>query len=171
MAPSAAPYSAITRALARLSGIRQGRHTHSRINAEKLTLSFDTDSVDELISQSGSLVWQGEMAIAGERNRPVVTAIPLGDILRDKGMGVYLAVVDRPDTKQGYASQPAANWVLVSNLGLTTYTGADGMTVAVRALGNARPVAGVALKLYARNNGELASVTRISRIGSAPGAR
>ena len=37
------------------------------------------------------------MAITGERNRPVTTAIPLQDILRDKGPGIYLAVVDRRD--------------------------------------------------------------------------
>jgi uncharacterized protein YfaS (alpha-2-macroglobulin family) len=129
------------------------------INADKLTMSFDPDGVDELITQSGSLIWQGEMAISGERNRPVVTAIPLGDILRDKGAGVYLAVVERPDAKEGDGSQPATNWVLVSNLGLSTYSGADGMAVAVRSLADAKPLAGVTLKLYARNNGELASVT------------
>src|SRR5437763_8598973 len=84
------------------------------INADKLTMSFDPESVDELISQSGSLVWQGEMAITGERNRPVITAIPLGPILRDKGMGVYLAVVERTDTKDDGRSTPATNWVLVS---------------------------------------------------------
>ena len=129
------------------------------INAEKLTMSFDPDSVDELINQSGSLVWQGEMTITAERNRPVATAIPLGEILRGKGTGVYLAVVDRPDSKPGDGSQPATNWVLVSNLGLSTYSGSDGMAVAVRSLADAKPLAGVALRLYARNNGELASVT------------
>jgi uncharacterized protein YfaS (alpha-2-macroglobulin family) len=49
--------------------------------------------------------------------------------------------------------------VLVSNLGLTTYTGSDGMAVAVRSLADAKPLAGVTLRLYARNNAELASVT------------
>ncbi len=140
------------------------------IDADKLTMSFDPDSVDELINQSGSLVWQGEMSIAGERNRAVATAIPLGDILRDKGPGVYLAVVERADAKPGDDSQPATNWVLVSNLGLTTYTGSDGMAVAVRSLADAKPLAGVALRLYARNNGELASVTSdADGIGHIPG--
>ena len=140
------------------------------IDADKLTMTFDPDSVDELINQSGSLVWQGEMSIAGERNRAVATAIPLGDILRDKGPGVYLAVVERADAKPGDDSQPATNWVLVSNLGLTTYTGSDGMAVAVRSLADAKPLAGVALHLYARNNAELASVTSdADGIGHIPG--
>jgi len=129
------------------------------INAEKLTMSFGTDDVDEVINQNGSLVWNGEMTITGPRNRPVVTAIPLNDMLRDKKPGVYLAVVERTDTKDDGRSTPATNWVLVSNLGLTTYSGTDGMAVAVRSLADAKPVKGVALKLYAHNNGELATAT------------
>ena len=66
------------------------------------------------------------MAIAGERNRPVATAIPLKDMLRDKGPGVYLVVAERADLGQDEPSTPATNWVLVSNLGLTAYKGADG---------------------------------------------
>lgn len=129
------------------------------INAEKLTMSLGTEDVDEVVNQTGSLVWKGEMAINGPRNRPVVTAIPLNEILRDKKPGVYLAVVERADVKDGDSATPATNWVLVSNLGLTTYSGTDGMAVAVRSLSDAKPVKGVALKLYARNNGELATAT------------
>ncbi len=129
------------------------------INTEKLTMSFDRYSVDELIAQNGSLVWEGEMTISGERNRPVITAIPLKQMLRDTGPGVYLAAVERADAKPGDGAQPATNWVLVSNLGLTAYTATDGMAVAVRSLADAKPVPGVALKLYARNNGELAALT------------
>src|SRR5438067_551181 len=84
------------------------------INAEKLTMSFGTDDVDEVINQNGSLVWNGEMTITGPRNRPVVTAIPLNDMLRDKKPGVYLAVVERTDTKDDGRSTPATNWVLVA---------------------------------------------------------
>ena len=129
------------------------------IGADKLTMSFRGYDVDDLISQDGSLVWHGEMTIKGERNKPVVTAIPLGDILRAKGPGVYLAAAEAPDVKGDERGRPATNWVLVSNLGLTAYTGSDGMSVAVRSLADAKPLTGVALKLYARNNGELASVT------------
>lgn len=129
------------------------------INADKLTMSFDPSDVDELVDQSGSLVWKGEMQISGERNRPVVTAIPISQILKDKGPGVYLAVVDRADQKPDDERSPATNWVLVSNLGLTAYTGKDGMDLAVRSLSDAKPLSGVKVQLYARNNGELASIT------------
>jgi uncharacterized protein YfaS (alpha-2-macroglobulin family) len=141
------------------------------INADKLTMSFGPDDVDEVINQTGSLVWQGEMTITGPRNRAVVTAIPLKDMLHDKGPGVYLAVVERADVKEGDGTQPATNWVLVSDLGLTTYSGTDGMAVAVRSLAGAKPISGVALKLYARNNGELAAATSdADGIARIPGA-
>jgi uncharacterized protein YfaS (alpha-2-macroglobulin family) len=80
-------------------------------------------------------------------------------MLKDKGPGVYLAVVERADVKDGEDTEPATNWILVSNLGLTTYTGTDGMAVAVRSLADAKPVSGVALRLYAHNNTELGTAT------------
>jgi uncharacterized protein YfaS (alpha-2-macroglobulin family) len=129
------------------------------LDAEKLTMSFGSDDVDDVANRSGSLVWQGEMTIADERNRAVSTAIPLKDLLKDNGPGVYLAVVERADVKEGEDTEPATNWILVSNLGLTTYTGADGMAVAVRSLADAQPVSSVTLRLYAHNNTELGSAT------------
>jgi uncharacterized protein YfaS (alpha-2-macroglobulin family) len=129
------------------------------IDAERLTMSFSSYEVDEIINRTGSLVWQGEMAIAGERNRPVTTAIPLKDMLREKGPGVYFAVAERADLMQDQYAEPATNWVLVSDLGLTAYKGADGLAVNVRSLADGKPMTGVGVRLYARNNGELTSVT------------
>jgi alpha-2-macroglobulin len=129
------------------------------IDADKLTMTFNDYDVNDLASGSGSLVWQGEMTIKREPNRAVTTAIPLKDILKDKGPGVYLAVVGRADVKEGDDSEPATNWILVSNLGLTTYTGSDGMAVAVRSLSDAKPLPGVTLRLYAHDNAELGNAT------------
>ncbi len=129
------------------------------IDAERLTMNFSSFEVDEIINRTGSLVWEGEMAIAGERNRPVTTAIPLKDMLREKGPGIYLAVAERTDLMQDQYSEPTTNWVLVSNLGLAAYKGADGLAVDVRSLADGKPMSGVAVRLYARNNGELAAIT------------
>jgi uncharacterized protein YfaS (alpha-2-macroglobulin family) len=129
------------------------------IDAERLTLSFSSYEVDEIINRTGSLVWEGGMAIAGERNRPVTTAIPLKDMLHEKGPGIYLAVAERTDLMQDQYAEPATNWVLVSDLGLAAYKGADGLAVDVRSLVDGKPMTGVAVRLYARNNGELAAAT------------
>src|SRR6266850_563402 len=129
------------------------------IDAERLTMSFSTYEIDEIVNRTGSLVWEGEMAISGERNRPVTTAIQLKDMLREKGPGIYLAVAERADLRQDEYVEPATNWVLVSNLGLAVYKGTDGMAVDVRSLADGKPLPGVAVRLYARNNGELTTTT------------
>src|SRR5271166_1833019 len=129
------------------------------LDAERLTMSFSSYELDEIVNRTGSLVWEGEMAIAGERNRPVTTAIPLKDMLREKGPGIYLAVAERGDLRQDEYAEPATNWVLVSNLGLAAYKGTDGLAVDVRSLADGKPLPGVAVQLYARNNGELAEAT------------
>src|SRR6516162_6290897 len=129
------------------------------IDAERLTTSFSSYDVDEIINRTGSLVWEGETAIAGERNRPVATAIPLKDMIHEKGPGIYLVVAERTDLAQDQYAEPATNWVLVSDLGLAAYKGADGLAVDVRSLANGKPSQGIQVRLYARNNGELASVT------------
>jgi uncharacterized protein YfaS (alpha-2-macroglobulin family) len=135
------------------------RNLVSSIDAERLTMTFSSYEIDEIVNRTGSLVWEGEMAISGERNRPVATAIPLKDMLREKGPGIYLAVVERGDLRQDEYAEPATNWVLVSNLGLAAYKGSDGMAVEIRSLADGKPLPGVAVRLYARNNGELAQAT------------
>ena len=127
------------------------------IDAERLTMTFSSYEVDEIINRTGSLVWEGEMAIASERNRPVTTAIPLKDMLHEKGPGIYLAVAERTDLMQDQYAEPATNWVLVSNLGLAAYKGADGLAVDVRSLAEGKPMPDVGVQLYARTNGELAA--------------
>src|SRR5437868_2485806 len=129
------------------------------IDAERLTMSFSSYEVDEIISRTGSLVWEGEMAVAGERNRPVTTAIPLKDMFHEKGPGIYLAVAERTDLMQDQYAELATNWVLVSDLGLAAYKGTDGLAVDVRSLADGKPMPGVSVRLYARNNGELAVAT------------
>src|SRR5262249_47961252 len=110
------------------------------IDAERLTMSFSSYEVDEIINRTGGLVWEGEMAIAGGRNRPVATAIPLKDMLRGKEPAVYLVVAERTDLMQDQYAEPATNWVLVSDLGLAVYKGTDGLAVDVRSLAHGKPM-------------------------------
>src|SRR6202044_436533 len=55
--------------------------------------------------------------------------------------------------------QLAAQWMVVSDLGLTAISGDDGVHALVQSLGSAGPLAGVELRLIARNNEVLATKT------------
>ena len=52
-------------------------------------------------------------------------------------------------------SPPATQWFMISDLGLASYAGSDGMTVVVRGLSDAGPRAGVTVQLLSRGNAVL----------------
>lgn len=130
--------------------------------------SFYPYSAKEVEQDEGRLVWQGEVPVTGPRNSAVTTLFPLADAIGKTEPGAYLLVATNPDAPRqdgedsyyysdDYRPQ-AGQWVVQSDLGLTSFRGADGLTLSVRSLSSAKPVAGVRLSLIARNNDVLAEV-------------
>ncbi len=122
----------------------------------------------EIESQDGVKVWSGSMDVASELNKDVVTDFPILRAVGTLQPGVYL-VTARPwkganatssqSSDDGEYSPVATQWMVVSDLGLTTFSGDDGLHASVRSLASAAPLAGVEVRLVARNNEELASKT------------
>jgi uncharacterized protein YfaS (alpha-2-macroglobulin family) len=65
--------------------------------------------------------------------------------------------VPTPVPPTGAGAGKASQWFVVSDLGLTSFVGDDGLMVFARSLTSAQPVAGVELHLLGRNGKELAS--------------
>ncbi len=107
----------------------------------------------------GGRIWSGSAELPMERNREQRVDLMLVDRLPSM-RGVYVLTAEIPDREQDAWGENlrATQWLVVSDLGLSTYRGSDGLTVAVRGLGDARPRRDVQLELYARNNSRLASV-------------
>ncbi|WP_448191089.1 MG2 domain-containing protein [Azospirillum sp. sgz301742] len=117
-------------------------------------------SADDLADRNGELVWQGRLEVHGERNQEVVTALSFRDMVDEPKPGVYAVTVRTVDVKpEDEGAGLGTQWVLVSDIGLTTFRGADGITVFARSFATAKPLPGVEVALVARNNGELARVT------------
>ncbi|MBV9692312.1 MAG: alpha-2-macroglobulin family protein [Alphaproteobacteria bacterium] len=119
---------------------------------------------NELETSQGKLVWQGTMDVAVVKNDSVVTLIPINTVLKDKKPGAYVLLAmdaaKKTDTDNYYESEDiAAQWVIDSDIALTTFKGAGGMSVFARSYASAKPLSGVKLSLVARDNNELASVT------------
>ncbi|MGI6852306.1 alpha-2-macroglobulin family protein [Mesorhizobium sp. 1B3] len=110
---------------------------------------YDLSTIND---QIGAPVWEGKLEIANELNKEVVTSFPVDEALPERKPGVYVLtaapVDDRRDTWESRATQ----WFVVSDIGLSTYTGQDGLNVFARSLGTAKPIADVELTLLARNN-------------------
>lgn len=126
---------------------------------DKVIYGYDVGS---FTNDQGREVWTGSMDVSGPTNEPVTTLIPLRQALGTRDPGVYIVVAsdaaDREsvgDTDQYYWKGKAAQWVIDTDLGLTSYRGEDGLTVFVRSLAQATPEEGIEIALVARDNSEL----------------
>ena len=113
---------------------------------------LDGYDISSISDQMGEPVWEGKMDIAGDLNKEVTTSFPVDQALPQRKPGVYvLTAQPEKDTGEDYDSR-ATQWFVVSDIGLSTYTGQDGLNVFARSLGTAKPIEGAELTLLARNN-------------------
>src|SRR5215469_2374132 len=118
----------------------------------------------QLENNQGAVAWSGTMDVANVKNDSVVTLIPIRQILKNKQPGAYVliardAATAKDDTDSEDNTERAAQWVIDSDIGLTTFQGADGLAVFARSYATAKPLANVKLTLVARDNNVLATVT------------
>ncbi|MBS0247720.1 MAG: alpha-2-macroglobulin family protein [Proteobacteria bacterium] len=112
---------------------------------------------DQIAAERGSKVWSGELSVEQKLNTEVVTAFPVDQALPDLAPGVYAMTATPKDalTANDY-DQVATQWFIVSDYGLTAYSGQDGIDVFVHSLASAQPLNGIEVRLMARNNEVLA---------------
>jgi uncharacterized protein YfaS (alpha-2-macroglobulin family) len=102
---------------------------------------------------SGTLIWQGSLAVEQERNREITTLIPIGEVVPERKPGLY-ALVARPpeESPRERWQRHATQWLVLSDLGMVSFRGEDGLHLLARSLESARPLARVTWSLVARNN-------------------
>jgi uncharacterized protein YfaS (alpha-2-macroglobulin family) len=114
----------------------------------------------DLGNERGMKVWSGELATATTLNQDVTTAFPVDQALGDLQPGVYVmtALAKGPGSARDEDSGSlATQWFIVSDLGLTAFSGNDGIHVFVNSLATTDAVAKAEVRLVARNNEILAT--------------
>ncbi len=133
----------------------------SRVDDRNLMRTIQSGMMDSAFSyggdaflsdEIGTSVWQGEADVAGDLNRDVLTRLPLGEVLRDDPAGLYALTASSDDDDNAATTQ----WFVLSDLGVATYSGNDGLTVAVRGLADAGSVPDAEVTLVSRSNAVLA---------------
>jgi hypothetical protein len=123
---------------------------------------YERNSIEE---QQGQVVWTGQLTVpTNRRNDEVITLFPLRKALKQVHPGAYLIIAadaaDQGSTDESINWKPkAAQFVVETDLGLTSFKGKDGLNVFVRSLRTAQPLSGVRLALIARNNEELEALS------------
>jgi len=115
----------------------------------------------EMEVQHGSLIWQGKAETEVKLNQEVITALPVQDVIAEFDPGLYVMTARLTGGKN--YSMPATQWFLVSDIGMTSFSGPDGLHVLVKSLGDASDLAGVKVNLISRNNKVLASLESDAR--------
>jgi uncharacterized protein YfaS (alpha-2-macroglobulin family) len=119
-----------------------------------------------LADEQGMKVWSGELAVRSPLNVDVTTAFPVDEAVGPLQPGVY-AMVARPKSRNGDNGRSddddedmgslATQWFIVSDLGLTAFSGNDGVHAFVNSLASAEAKPKVEVRLIARNNEVLAT--------------
>lgn len=114
-----------------------------------------------LQNRLGEKVWDGVGDVGNELNTDLTTALPIGDAISSFEPGVYAMTAQIPGVDLDGA--PATQWFIVTDLGLASMMGNDGLHVLVRGLSDALPRAGVTAELIAKNNDVLGVATTDAR--------
>jgi alpha-2-macroglobulin len=116
-------------------------------------------SLNDIAEQKGEEVWTGELSVEKTLNTEITTAFPIGEAVPDMEPGVYLLAAAPADVPGDDYGERTTQWFVVSDYGLTAYSGDDGIHAYVNSLATTAPLDGVEVRLIARNNEVLATET------------
>lgn len=135
------------------------RSLASLLNGYQFLRQLDAYALETLTTESGQLIWEGSIELENDLNKEIVTSFPVSEALPEREPGVYvLSATPEGDRSESWDAR-ATQWFVVSDIGLSTYAGEDGLTVFARSLATAKPLAGTELQLLARNNEILGTAT------------
>ena len=133
------------------------------MRSEEFMRQLDEYNAREIARDRGMKIWNGTLDASSDLNRDVITAFPVMQAVGKLEPGVYVmtakphvanaAVKEDEESYEPIATQ----WFVVSDLGLTAFTGRGGVQVFVRSLASAEPRGDVEIRLIARNNEVLAT--------------
>ncbi len=109
-------------------------------------------------SEIAQEVWTGHAEVGSALNRDVTTRLPIAEVIAAQPTGIY-ALTARVPGADPYDDAGATQWFILSDLGLSTAQGTDGLSVWVRGLGDTRPKSGVQVSLISQANAVLGTTT------------
>jgi alpha-2-macroglobulin len=133
------------------------------VRSEDFLGQLSTFRMKQYIDMDAKKIWSGTLEAAPQLNAEVTTAFPVMEAVGQLDPGLYVmtarpgdAVSVAEEDEESYETV-ATQWFIVSDLGLTAFSGKDGIHVLVRSLASALPAAGIEVRLVARNNEVLAA--------------
>lgn len=157
-APQLIPLTAVNVSEVKVKIIHIPERNIQRVQSNWFSNSISRWEVDSLQEEDGDLVWEGTYRFPVETDKTTVSGLPIDKMMGKQLLpGVY--VVQAYVSDQGYDENEFSSQALViSDIGLSTYQGPDGLHVFARSLESAKALSGVEVSLIARNNKELGKI-------------
>nr|WP_121061562.1 alpha-2-macroglobulin family protein [Chachezhania antarctica] len=114
--------------------------------------------VDTFNTQFAEQVWTGTGDVQNTLNRDMTTRLPLDEALQDQPAGIYVLDAHLPG-RDDNEDPRATQWFVLSDLGISTAAGTDGLHVSIRSLSETTPKAGVEVSLVSSGNAVLGTAT------------
>jgi uncharacterized protein YfaS (alpha-2-macroglobulin family) len=119
--------------------------------------SLDRYDLNRLTEERGSQVWKGEMTVEQTLNIDVTTAFPVDQAIGALSPGVYVVVAQPVGAAQDDSDSLATQWFIISDLGLTAFSGNDGIHAFVHSLDTTQSKGAIEVRLLSRGNEVLAN--------------
>jgi alpha-2-macroglobulin len=142
------------------------RNLLETVIGENFQKSLDRYELQRLADERGFSVWSGELKVESPLNAEVTTAFPVDEAIGNLSPGVYVMAAEAAGPKADDYVDLATQWFIVSDLGLTAFSGNDGIHVFVNSLATATAKGLTDVRLVARNN-EVMAIRRTDANGHA----
>ncbi len=142
------------------------RNLLDTVIGEDFQRSLSRYELERLADERGFGVWSGQLAVESPLNTEVTTAFPVDEAVGNLSPGVYVMSAEAAGAKSEDYSSLATQWFIVSDLGLTAFSGNDGIHVFVNSLASATAKPQADIRLIARNN-EVMATRRTDAAGHA----
>ncbi|MBN9669800.1 alpha-2-macroglobulin family protein [Roseibium aggregatum] len=132
-----------------------GRSVADILRDNRFLRQLSSYQAERIEDELGEKVWSGIVETENSLNLDITTAIPVSETGIDLKPGVYVMTArSKLDLKNRWGDM-ATQWFLVSDLGLTAFSGDDGLSANIRSLSTADALEGVNVRLLAVNNENL----------------
>lgn len=108
-----------------------------------------------LSEQIAEDIWSGEAELSQSLNQDVTTRLPLASVLAEQPVGIYALTARIPGADPYQDGATATQWFVLTDLGVSSMSGTDGLHVQVQSLTTAQPRAGITLSLISVSNAVL----------------
>jgi alpha-2-macroglobulin len=133
------------------------RNLLETVVGENFQRSLDRNELQRLADERGFSVWSGELKVESPLNAEITTAFPVDEAIGNLSPGVYVMSAEAAGPKADDYVDLATQWFIVSDLGLTAFSGNDGIHVFVNSLATATARDLTDIRLIARNNEVMAT--------------